>query len=129
MIDKAVKKLKLGKTPSGIKKGRGRKATRPDIYVKVSQAQISDLAKRIKEGKGTLSSGELRRLRNKKSALQCRVNQKLDRESLLQELKNFKTKFFRLAQKIAEEVTNSTCMHLLQIISKMHSSEGHTIKK
>ena len=82
MIDDALSELKLKKTKEEGMSGRGRKATRTDIYIKDSLSTIKDIENKLTEGEKTLSKEDIRLLRNQKSALQCRVNQKLETESL-----------------------------------------------
>ena len=55
MIDKAVSELKLKKTKEEGMSGRGRKATRTDIYIKDSLSTIKDIEYKLTEGEKTLS--------------------------------------------------------------------------
>ena len=55
MIDNAVSELKLKKTKEEGRSGRGRKATRTDIYIKDSLGKIKDIEKKLTDGEETLS--------------------------------------------------------------------------
>ena len=93
VIDSAMAKQKLLKAPQEGKKVRGRQATRPDIYIKDSFAMIKDLESRLANSENKLSTEEKRLLRNKKAALQCRINSKLEKESLKRELEDYQARF------------------------------------
>ena len=130
VIDNAVSELKLKKTEEGVKRGRGRKTTRSDIYIKDSLDTIKEIQKQLTEGDKTLSKEAKRLLRNKKSALQNRVNQKLHTEQLKGEMKDFGNKFQAIAEECLKEIPQESLQRLLnRIIDIQQKSEPADLKQ
>ena len=54
---------------------------------------IKDLESRLADSGKKLSTEEKRLLRNKKAALQCRINSKVEKESLKRDLEDYRARF------------------------------------
>ena len=122
VIDEAIAQHKLLRAPKEGKCNRGRKETRADIYINVSQAKIADLKKQLEEGEKTLSYEEKRLLRNRKSALENRVKTKLQKETLQRDMNAVQTKFRAIAEELFKEIPASSRRRVMNRIAEKYSS-------
>ena len=78
------------------------------------------MQRQLKEGEETLSPRSKRLLRNKKSALENRVNQKLESESLKRDMQVLLTKFEIIAEECLKVIPCKRQQGLMNRITEIH---------